>query len=117
MHKWNDGKLVENGKWYMLNDNPMEKVYLKPTAQEINHPATEPGLFADSFIYESASDNTRPLGNLYLTGQVKSTGEDSSYALNLLASLAKREYYSETGTPGDDPRPPSTAPLKSLTTC
>ena len=114
MHKWNDGKLVENGKWYMLNDNPMEKVYLKPTAQEINHPATEPGLFADSFIYESASDNTRPLGNLYLTGQVKSTGEDSSYALNLLASLAKREYYSETGTPGDDPKAAFDSTLKKL---
>lgn len=92
----------------------MEKVYLKPTAQEINHPTTEPGLFADSFIYESTGDNTRPLGNLYLTGQVKSTGEDASYALNLLASLAKREYYSETGTPGDDPKLAFDSTLKKL---
>ena len=45
-----------------------------------------------SYNYEGSSDNN--LGSLFIVGHVQPASEDTSYMVNLVASLAKREYYS-----------------------
>ncbi len=92
----------------------MERIYLKPTATEILHKDSGKEGHLDLFAYDSeADDSRRKLGNLYLVGNVHpalagkggvqmpgTTGEapasenDVTYVTNLVASLAKREYYS-----------------------
>lgn len=102
----------------------MERIYLKPACQEILHKdlglsarssdrrAGQAGLPAgqagkeghlDLFTYDYETDNSkRKLGNLYLVGNVQmpvtegdpSIKTDVTYITNLVASLAKREYYS-----------------------
>src|SRR3989338_863589 len=84
--------------------NPVERIYLKPTATEILHKDNGKEGHLDLFAYDSeADDSRRKLGNLYLVGNVQmpeTTGEepasenDVTYVTNLVASLAKREYYS-----------------------
>src|SRR3990167_4195074 len=84
----------------------MEKIFLKPTQTEIliNGPQKEGHLDIYSYDY-NADENKRVLGSLYLIGNVnqpeESTEEttndapDIAYMVNLVASLAKREYYSK----------------------
>ena len=84
----------------------MERIYLKPTCREILHKDT--GLSGqgkeghlDLFAYDYDTDeNKRRLGSLYLVGNVQmpvgeeeSSENDVTYITNLVASLAKREYY------------------------
>ncbi|PIR41763.1 MAG: hypothetical protein COV30_01850 [Candidatus Yanofskybacteria bacterium CG10_big_fil_rev_8_21_14_0_10_37_15] len=97
----------------------MERIYLKPVCQEILHRETD-GLsvgqtgkegYLDLFAYDyDADEDKRNLGNLYLVGNVHSSSADKNsiqtpdkektdendiaYVTNLVASLAKREYYS-----------------------
>ncbi len=51
----------------------------------------------DLFSYDSDIDPAkRKLGHLFVVGNISGTdgpGEDSAYAINLVASLAKREYF------------------------
>lgn len=86
-----------------FNTQSMERIYLKPTCQEILHKDSGREGHLDLFTYDYETDDSRrKLGNLYLVGNVQmpATGEDSSsktdvtYITNLVASLAKREYYS-----------------------
>lgn len=98
----------------------MERIYLKPVCQEILHkdsglPAGQAGKegHLDLFTYDYETDDSkRKLGNLYLVGNVhpalagkggvqmpiikedSSSKTDVTYITNLVASLAKREYYS-----------------------
>lgn len=62
----------------------------------------------DTFIYEPSNIEEENLGNLYITGQLNLASdlkdESLSYLVNLLASVIKREYYSNSKRP----------PLKSL---
>lgn len=54
-------------------------------------------LFCNTFIYEPENINEKPLGNLYMVGEIelptKSKQHNSSYLINLIASIVKREYY------------------------
>lgn len=92
----------------------MEKVFLKPTAQEINFKTTEPNTFIDGFEYTPRDNREKPLGHLYVLGQVKYGEENMAYVLSLVSSLAKREYYAENGTMAEDPKKALDNTLKKL---
>lgn len=60
-------------------------------------------LFCNTFIYEPENINEKPLGNLYMVGEIelptKSKQHNSSYLINLIASIIKREYYANPKRP------------------
>lgn len=55
--------------------------------------------FCDIFVYEPENIEEQALGNLYVIGEVSNFPENSSYLLNLLASIIKKEFYSKTKRP------------------
>jgi len=81
----------------------MERIYLKPTCREVLHKDTGKEGHLDLFAYDYEMDEAkRKLGNLYLVGNVQMPAEgetasenDVTYVTNLVASLAKREYYAD----------------------
>src|SRR3989344_3816175 len=81
----------------------MERIYLKPTCREVLHKDTGKEGHLDLFAYDYETDEAkRKLGNLYLVGNVQMPAEgetasenDVTYVTNLVASLAKREYYAD----------------------
>ena len=100
----------------------MEKIFLKPTQTEILIKGSSKEGHLDIFSYDYNSDEIkRKLGNLYLIGntqQGNSTGDknpdtesDIAYIANLVASLAKREYYSN---PDLSPKEAFSATLKKI---
>lgn len=80
----------------------MEKIFLKSTVQEIVIKGNSKEGHTDVFAYDYYDDDDkRKLGGLYIIGNVKQDGgidpenaPDIAYVTNLVASLAKREYYS-----------------------
>jgi len=78
----------------------MEKVFINPVAKEILIKGGAKEGPVDLFSYDG-NGNGRSLGSLFLVGNIQSaTPEepladdiDVGYVLNLVASLAKREYY------------------------
>ena len=81
----------------------MQKIYLKPVAQEIVIKGNSKEGHTDVFAYDYYDDDDkRKLGGLYIIGNVKQDDAiantentpDIAYITNLVASLAKREYYS-----------------------
>lgn len=92
----------------------MQKISLKPVAREINYRATEPNTYFDAFEYSPRDDKEKHLGNLYVVGQLKYGEENMAYVLNLVSSLAKREYYSENGSTQEDPKKALDSTLKKL---
>ncbi len=92
----------------------MEKIALKPVAREINYKATEPNTYLDAFEYDPQDDKEKRLGHLYVVGQVKYGEEDMAYVLNLVSSLAKREYYTGTSSASEDPKKALDSALKKL---
>lgn len=92
----------------------MEKISLKPVAREINFKATEPHTYLDAFEYSPQDDKEKRLGHLYVVGQVKYGEEDMAYVLNLVSSLAKREYYTGSGAVAEDPKKALDSALKKL---
>ena len=95
----------------------MEKVFIKPTAEEIIVKGTSPDGHADIYSYDYESDdNKRRLGNLFIIGNVtqsdgKTDPTEVAYITNLVASLAKREYYSK---PDQTPREAFSGTLKKI---
>lgn len=97
----------------------MEKVFLKPTTQEIIIKGSPKEGNTDVFAYDYYDDdNKRKLGGLYVIGNVKQDGDtdtentpDIAYVTNLVASLAKREYYSR---PDMSPRDAFSSTLKKI---
>ncbi|MBI2641840.1 DNA polymerase III subunit alpha, partial [Candidatus Roizmanbacteria bacterium] len=96
----------------------MEKVYLKPVSIEILHKDSDKNEHLDLFAYDYESDQARrKLGNLYLVGNVRAPSNqgapetDVTYVTNLVASLAKREYYSN---PDLDPKEAFSLTLKKI---
>lgn len=83
----------------------MEKIFIKPVSKEILLKGGKDGP-TDLFSYESETDHAkRAFGNLYVVGNIQS-GEagdsedlDPGYVINLVASLAKREYYAHADLP------------------
>ena len=87
----------------------MEKILLKPTSKEILFKGSSKEGHLDTYSYDYDSDESkRKLGGLYMVGNIQSdedstkSGPDSNseetdftYITNLIASLAKREYYSK----------------------
>src|SRR3989338_506316 len=87
----------------------MEKVFLKSTSQEIVIKGGSKEGHTDVFAYDYYDDDSkRKLGGLYIVGNVNrptadidgalslkdDDSPDIAYITNLIASLAKREYYS-----------------------
>ena len=89
----------------------MEKIFLKPIPREILVKGSQKEGHLDIFSYDYGSDeNKKKLGSLYIVGNIQQgtdalkvsgsgkeakMGEtDIAYVTNLVASLAKREYYS-----------------------
>ena len=105
----------------------MEKIFLKPTQTEILVKGSPKEGHFDIFSYDYGSDNTkRKLGNLYIIGNAQQDIDDSdssalkdnmvgesdvTYVTNLIASLAKREYYSNSDT---SPKEAFSATLKKV---
>src|SRR3989338_5967421 len=94
----------------------MEKILLKPTQTEILIKGSQKEGHLDIFSYDYNSDeNRRKLGNLYIVGNVQQNVDDgksdSTYVTNLVASLAKREYYSN---PDLSPKEAFSATLKKI---
>ena len=103
----------------------MQKIYLKPTTQEICIKEGSKGGHTDVFAYDYHEDeDKRNLGALYIVGNVGNRmiaehdltveSEDKSditYVTNLIASLAKREYYSK---PNPLPRDAFSATLRKI---
>jgi len=104
----------------------VEKIFLKPTQTEILIKGSPKEGHFDIFSYDyHADESKRSLGNLYVVGNIQrsfDTHKDSSskdnteesdvaYATNLVASLAKREYYSN---PDLSPKEAFSATLRKI---
>lgn len=90
----------------------MEKIYLKPESQEILIKGDASEGHLDAFSYDPGSDeNAKRLGSLFVVGHVHHPTDDLSYSVNLIAALAKREYYA---TPGIAPREAFSRTLKKV---
>ncbi len=102
----------------------MEKIFLKPTQTEILVRGSQKEGHLDIFAYDYSFDETkRKLGNLYIIGNVQESAPtldgrgsdqsvgDATYVTNLVASLAKREYYSN---PNLSPKEAFSATLKKI---
>src|SRR3990167_3638580 len=99
----------------------MQRVFLKPTTNEIVIKGNSGEGHTDVFAYDYYDDDgdRRKLGGLYVVGNVKQddtatdteNAPDIAYVTNLVASLAKREYYSK---PDISPRDAFSATLKKI---
>ena len=104
----------------------MEKIFLKPTQTEILIKGSPKEGHLDIFSYDYNSDESkRKLGNLYIVGNTQQGAEtinspdpeneaeesNVAYITNLVASLAKREYYSN---PDLSPKEAFSATLKKI---
>src|SRR3989344_8465040 len=75
--------------------NGMEKITLKPNVKELIYKNGEDNVHFDVLSYQGVSGQEKMLGLLFILGHIKYSEEDLSYAVSLISSLAKREYYSE----------------------
>ncbi|MFA6097157.1 MAG: hypothetical protein WC788_06020 [Candidatus Paceibacterota bacterium] len=66
----------------------------KTNIKEIVFSDEEERSFCDIFVYEPENIEEKSLGNLYIIGEVVNLPENSSYIVNLLASIIKKEFYS-----------------------
>ena len=105
----------------------MEKVFIKPVSKEILIKDSLKEGYFDIYSYDyHADDQKRKLGSLYIIGNVSQGPAESSdeaegvssedapdvaYMVNLVASLAKREYYAR---PDLLPKEAFTATLKKI---
>jgi len=70
----------------------VEKITIKPTFREIVLRGKPEEGHVDVFSY-NYEENANGLGCLFIVGQVLPASDDTSYMINLISSLAKREYY------------------------
>ena len=77
----------------------MEKVYIKPSSQEINIRGASSDGHLDTFAYDPSDEASKKLGHLFIVGHVQHETDDMAYAINLISALAKREYYARTNIP------------------
>jgi len=71
----------------------------KLEVREIVFCKEEENSFCDIFIYEPENIEEQKLGNLYIVGEIVNFSENSSYLVNLLASIIKKEFYSKPKRP------------------
>jgi len=67
---------------------------MKINVREVVFCDEEEKSFCDIFVYEPENIEEKMLGNLYIIGEVTNLSENSSYLINLLASIIKKEFYS-----------------------
>jgi len=85
----------------------MEKIFINPVAKEILIKGSAKEGPVDLFSYDN-NGNSRALGNLFVIGNIQGgipenkDDIDVGYVLNLVASLAKREYYANPDTSPKD---------------
>ncbi len=77
----------------------MEKLTLKPRANEIiiNHGTTE-GVI-DMFSYSPEDAATAGFGSLYVLGHRDTDSSNVGYVVSLISALARREYYANPNLP------------------
>lgn len=77
----------------------MEKLTLKPHANEIivNHGTTD-GVI-DMFSYSPDEAATREFGSLFVLGHRDSDSSNVGYVVSLISALARREYYANPNIP------------------
>ena len=77
----------------------MDKITIKPTAQEILIKGSSSEGHIDIYSYDfEQNDDKKGLGHLFMVGNIQDQDGDESdvqYITNLIASLAKREYYAQ----------------------
>jgi len=77
----------------------MDKITIKPTAQEILIKGSGSEGHVDIYSYDfEQNDDKKGLGHLFMVGNIQDQDGDESdvqYITNLIASLAKREYYAQ----------------------
>lgn len=91
-----------------------EKTTLKPISEELIHKNGEDNVFCDVLSASPMQDDEKHLGSLYIIGHVKSEEEDMGYMVNLISSLAKREYYSDHAKSLDNSKSAFEHTLKKL---
>lgn len=74
--------------------NKHKKINIK--IREIVFSGEEEKSFCDVFVYEPENIGEQALGNLYIVGEIVNLSESSSYLVNLLASIIKKEFYLNT---------------------
>lgn len=67
---------------------------IKANIREVVFSSEEGRSFCDIFVYEPENVDEQALGNLYIVGEIVDFSENSSYLVNLLASIIKKEFYS-----------------------
>lgn len=77
----------------------MDRILIKPISKEIILRGKPEDGHSDVFSYNYEGETTNGLGSLFIVGHVQPATEDTSYMINLVASLAKREYYTQNGIP------------------
>ena len=94
----------------------MEKIFINPVSKEIIAKGNAKEGPVDLFSYDN-NGNGRALGSLYVVGNIQggvdvnSDDIDVGYVLNLVASLAKREYYTN---PDASPKDAFSGALKKI---
>jgi len=71
----------------------------KLEVREVVFCSEEENSFCDIFVYEPENVDEQNLGNLYIVGEIVNFSESSSYLVNLLASIIKKEFYSKPKRP------------------
>ncbi|PIR41150.1 MAG: hypothetical protein COV31_02835 [Candidatus Yanofskybacteria bacterium CG10_big_fil_rev_8_21_14_0_10_46_23] len=92
----------------------MEKVTLKPQSTEFSHKINDGQSFFDALTATPTQKEEAFLGHLYVLGYVTFKDEDMGYLVNLISSLAKREYYSPIAQETGDPKAAFEHTLKKL---
>ncbi len=80
---------------YSATPNNLERISLKPVAQELlyKNPKSK-GEHFDVVSCQGSNQQEKNLGFLFILGHVQySEDEDLSYLVNLISSIARREYY------------------------
>ncbi len=76
----------------------MERILIKPDSKEIIFRGKPEDGHVDAFSYNYEGGTASDMGGLFIVGHVSPETEDTSYMVNLVASLAKREYYAAPST-------------------
>src|SRR3989339_1108882 len=75
----------------------MDKIITKPSSQEIIIKGSSSEGHVDIYSYDAdQEDDKKSLGNLFMVGNIQDPNGDEpdvQYIINLIASIAKREYY------------------------
>jgi hypothetical protein len=92
----------------------MEKIILRPKVKELVYKGGEPDVYFDALSYHGSTLQEKGFGSLLVLCHIKQKDEELSYFVNLISSLARREFYSPESMLGQDPRTAFERTLKKL---